>query len=92
MMLATVVGRVWSDRQLDGLTGRRLLIVQELEGSARQVAVDLIDVGIGAIVLVATDEAAAAASGEATVDAAVIALVSNYDTGERRRSEASVGG
>lgn len=87
MMLGTVVGRVWSDRQLDGLAGRRLLIVQELNGPARPVAVDLVDVGVGAVVLVTTDEAAAAACGESTVDAAVIALVSNYDTGERRRSE-----
>lgn len=86
MILGTVVGRVWSDRQLEGLTGRRLLIVQEVDGPARPVAVDLIDVGVGAIVLVTTDEAAAAACGESTVDAAVIALVSNYDTGEQRRS------
>jgi ethanolamine utilization protein EutN len=86
MMLGTVVGRVWSDRQLDGLAGRRLLIVQELDGPGRPVAVDLVDVGVGAVVLVTTDEAAAAACGESTVDAAVIALVSNYDTGERRRS------
>lgn len=87
MMLGTVVGRVWSDRQLDGLAGRRLLIVQELDGPARPVAVDLVDVGVGAVVLVTTDEAAAAACGDSTVDAAVIALVSNHDTGERRRSD-----
>lgn len=79
MILGTVVGRVWSDRQLAGLDGRRLLIVRPLDGGPQIVAVDLVDVGASGTVLVTTDEAAAAASGESSVDAAIVALVSGYD-------------
>lgn len=76
MILGTVLRRVWSDRQLPGYDGRRLVLVEELDSGRREVAVDLVDAGPGLLVLVATDEAAAAATGEATVDAAVVALVS----------------
>lgn len=79
MLLGTVAGRVWSDRQLPVLSGRRFLLVRSLDDGSMTVAVDLLDVGVGATVLVTTDEAAAAASGIASVDAAVVALVSDYD-------------
>lgn len=78
MMLGTVVGRVWSDRQLDGLSGRRFLLVRDVAGPTVVAAIDLLDVGEGATVLVTTDEAAAAATGVATADAAIVALVSDY--------------
>ena len=76
MMLGTVVRRVWSDRQLPSYDGRRLVLVAEVGTDRREVAVDLVDAGPGVLVLIATDEAAAAAAGDATVDAAVVALVS----------------
>ncbi|MGE3286013.1 MAG: EutN/CcmL family microcompartment protein [Pseudonocardia sp.] len=76
MMLGTVVRQVWSDRQLPSYDGRRLVLVAEIGSDRREVAVDLVDAGPGDLVLVATDEAAAAAAGAATVDAAVVALVS----------------
>jgi ethanolamine utilization protein EutN len=79
MMIAEVVGRVWSDRQLPGLTARRLVMVRDLSGGATHVAVDLLDAGVGTTVLVATEEAAAAACGESLADAAIVALVSDYD-------------
>jgi len=79
MMLAQVVGRVWSDRQLAALNARRFLVVRDVTDGQTCVAVDLMDVGTGATVLVATDEAAAAATGVAAVDAAVVAIVSSYD-------------
>ena len=79
-MLGKVVGRVWSERQLPALTGRRLVLVQGIDTDRREVAVDLVDAAPGLTVLVATDEAAAAAADDPTVDAAVVALISGWDT------------
>jgi ethanolamine utilization protein EutN len=70
VILGTVVQRVWADRQLSSLDGRRLVLVAEVDTDRREVAVDLCDAGPGVLVLVATDEAAAAAAADATVDAA----------------------
>lgn len=89
MLLAVVTGRVWSDRQLAGLDGRRMVTVRGVADDAALVAVDLLEVGVGDTVLVTTDEAAAAASGVATVDAAVVALVSGYDDTERSQSRSA---
>ncbi|HEX8519055.1 MAG TPA: EutN/CcmL family microcompartment protein [Pseudonocardia sp.] len=79
MLLGRVLGRVWADRQLPALGGRRFVLVEDESTGARVVAVDLVDSGRGATVLVATDEAAQAASGERAVDAAVVALVADLD-------------
>ncbi|SMD26594.1 EutN/CcmL family microcompartment protein [Kibdelosporangium aridum] len=81
MILGRVVGRAWSDRQVPALAGHRFLLVNDLSAGTTTVAVDLLDVGVGVTVLVATDEAAAAASGVSCVDAAVVALVSDYEEG-----------
>ena len=79
MILGEVVGRVWSERAVDGLSGVRMVLVREPESGERRVAVDLLDAGTGSTVLVATDEAAAAVTGRSCVDAAVIALVAGWD-------------
>jgi ethanolamine utilization protein EutN len=79
MLLAEVLGRVWAERQLPDLDGRRMVLVRELSTSATHVAVDLIDVAAGNTVLVATDDAAQTAVGGAAVDAAVVALVAGAD-------------
>jgi ethanolamine utilization protein EutN len=79
VILGEVVGRVWSERQLGGLDGRRLVLVRDLGSGDRRVAIDLLDAAAGMTVLVATDEAAASAAGAPWVDAAVVALVSGYD-------------
>jgi microcompartment protein CcmK/EutM len=84
MQLGMVVGRVWSDRQLPGLSGRSLLMVRDVLDGTTTVAVDLLEVGVGATVLVTTDEAAAAASGVSAVDAAIVALVADYDASGAR--------
>ena len=80
MILGQVVGRVWNERQVQGLDGRRLVAVR-VPGSAPVVAVDLIEVAEGNVVLLATDEAAQAAVGgnAAGIDAAVVALVAGAD-------------
>ncbi|PVZ12018.1 EutN/CcmL family microcompartment protein [Actinomycetospora cinnamomea] len=79
MILGEVVGRVWSEREVDGLGGARMVLVREPASGAQRVAVDLLDAGTGTTVLVATDEAAAAATGRGCVDAAVVALVAGWD-------------
>lgn len=80
MILGIVVGRVWNERQVPGLEGRRLVAVR-VAGGVPIVAVDLVEAAAGNTVLIATDEAAAAAAGgnAAAVDAAVVSLVSGAD-------------
>jgi ethanolamine utilization protein EutN len=79
MLLAEVLGRVWAERQVPDLDGRRMVLVRELSTSAAHVAVDLVDVAAGNTVLVVTDDAAQTATGGAAVDAAVVALVAGAD-------------
>ena len=79
MLVAEVLGRVWAERQVPDLDGRRMVLVRELSTSAAHVAVDLIDVAAGNTVLVVTDDAAQTATGGAAVDAAVVALVAGVD-------------
>jgi len=80
VILGQVVGRVWNERQVPGLDGRRLVAVR-VPGAAPVVAVDLIEVAEGNVVLLATDEAAQAAAGgnAAGIDAAVVSLVAGAD-------------
>ncbi|WP_416900410.1 EutN/CcmL family microcompartment protein [Micromonospora echinospora] len=80
MLLGEVVAKVWADRILSPLQGRRLVLVRPRSTGAAQpdlVAVDPLNVGVGTTVLVATDEAAAALTGQDGVDAAVVALVAD---------------
>jgi ethanolamine utilization protein EutN len=79
VILGEVVGRVWSEREVDGLGGLRMVIVREPGSEQRHVAVDLLDAGTGTTVLIATDEAAVAVTGRSCVDAAVVALVAGWD-------------
>jgi len=90
VILGEVVGRVWNDREIPGLHGRRLLLVRDLAGNAQLVAVDLVEVGAGDVVLVAQEEAAQAAAG-APVDAAVVALVAGGDELPGRERGAAAG-
>lgn len=80
MTLGEVIGRVWNERQVAGLQGRRLVAVRLADATA-VVAVDLVEVGPGNVVLIATDEAAQAAAGGGCggIDAAVVALVGGAD-------------
>ncbi|WBB71346.1 hypothetical protein O7602_16420 [Micromonospora sp. WMMD1128] len=79
MVLGEVVGKVWADRILTPLQGRRLVLVRVRPDGPDLVAVDPLNVGVGTTVLVVTDEAAAAVAGETTVDAAVVALIADPD-------------
>ncbi|MCZ7423379.1 MULTISPECIES: EutN/CcmL family microcompartment protein [unclassified Micromonospora] len=82
MVLGEVVGKVWADRILPSLQGRRLVLIRVRPDGPDLVAVDPLNVGVGTTVLVVTDEAAAAVAGEPTVDAAVVALVAESGADE----------
>ena len=79
MLLARVLGRVWSDRQVAGLDGHRLLVVRDLGSGTAHVAVDLVDATAGNTVIVTTDDAAQAELGGTPIDAVVVALVAGSD-------------
>ncbi len=80
MRLGEVVGRVWAERQLDGLGGRTFVSVQVAGGLPPVVALDLIGAGVGSQVLVVTGEPAYRIADGAPVDAVVTAIVRQDDS------------
>lgn len=60
MLKATVVGNVWSTKQVEGLPNGAFLEVEVDEGGAHLVAFDVLGSGVGERVLVATGSVAAA--------------------------------
>lgn len=60
MLKATVVGNVWSTKQVEGLPNGAFLEVEVDEGGAHLVAFDVLGSGLGERVLVATGSVAAA--------------------------------
>ena len=79
MILAKVVGRVWSDRQVDQLEAVRLLACRSIDDERLLVAVDLVQAATGSTVLVVCDEVASRAANGAATDAAIVALVAGTD-------------
>jgi microcompartment protein CcmK/EutM len=81
VILAEVTGRLWSERQVDGLEPHRLVTVRPVGTAEALVAIDLIDVAAGNVVVLATDEGAQAAvdGSGAGIDLAVVALVAGAD-------------
>lgn len=82
-----MIGSVWCTRKSNALTGNKLLLVEPWkagEGSgqnASRVAADLIGAGLGEVVLLTTGSAARRAQGDdqSPVDAAVVAIVDNWE-------------
>lgn len=60
---------------MEGLAGRALVLVREVEGKAVLAAFDLVDAGVGARVLVVTGEPARQISNGVPVDAVISAIV-----------------
>lgn len=79
MILADVVGRIWSDRHVPALKGQRMVVVAAVADGTLHVALDLVDVEAGNRVIVATDEAVQATSTCNAADAAVVARVAGHD-------------
>lgn len=75
MLLCEVVGRVWPECGIDGLAGRALVQVKDIASGTRLVALDLIDAGVGARVLVVTGDTAHRIADGPPVDAVVTAIV-----------------
>lgn len=88
MELAKVIGSVWCTRKSDGLTGNKLLLVEPWKGSEEgggsRVVADLIGAGLGEVVLLTTGSSARRAIGsdQSPVDAAVVAIVDNWELGK----------
>ncbi len=76
MRLCDIVGRVWPERSLPGLDGRALVSVREVDSGATFVALDLMEAGPGARVLVVEGSPARALAGDKPIDAVVMAIVS----------------
>jgi ethanolamine utilization protein EutN len=86
MDIARVIGQVVATVKEPGLANHKLLVLRrsdpaapEVEGDTTYVAIDLVGVGRGELVLVATGSAARTASGtsECPTDAAVVAVLDN---------------
>ena len=60
MLKATVVGKVWSTKKVEGLPNGAFLEVEVDEGGAHLVAFDVLGSGVGERVLVTTGSVAAA--------------------------------
>lgn len=83
MILGRVTGRVWSDRQVTALDGKRMVAVRSVDGQL--VAIDTMDVATGDLVLVATDDAAIGLAGD-WIDALIVARVAGTDDSVQRPS------
>ena len=89
MILAKVVGNMWSTKKKEALSGLRLLFVQplgkDLQASGNVlVAADEIGAGMGEMVLVTLGAPAMQAFGRETllpVDAAVVGIVDSLEMG-----------
>lgn len=80
MIIGTVTGSIIATRKNEKLVGQKLLIVQPLEGMAKDssfVAIDNVGAGIGETVLVAQGSAARIGCHleNAPVDAAIVGIV-----------------
>jgi len=91
MLVATVVGQVWSTRKERTLEGLRLLVVQPFtlrnETAETVVAVDTIGAGVGERVLVVFGRAARHAIGKGPdvgFQSAIVGVVDGMDLGGKR--------
>ncbi|WP_342510697.1 EutN/CcmL family microcompartment protein [Sporosarcina sp. FSL K6-1522] len=86
MLLARVMGSIWTTQKEKGMEHLKLLIVQpenfleELEGNAF-VAIDRIGAGVGELVLVTQGSPAQRLTGdkESPIDAAIVGIVDSFE-------------
>lgn len=98
MKVAKVIGNIWATRKEARLNGLTLLIVQELDVSdgactgAPFVAADVIGAGFGETVLVVGGSSARGAAGDMSipVDAAVTAIIDNFELAPKERGNKNV--
>ena len=95
MLIAKVIGNVWSTKKKDSISALRLLFVQPLEKDLAPagnvlVAADEVGAGFGEMVIVTCGAPAMQAFNKETlipVDAAVIGIVDNIDMADEAASK-----
>ncbi len=97
MKLAKVIGSVVATRKDERLVGHKLLYIQFLfptpggalgsaaSGSDFVIAIDMVDAGVGDVVLLAEGSSARAAAGDihAPIDASIVGIVERVDVNPR---------
>ena len=84
MFLARVIGTVWATRKVESMEGLKLLVVRELDADLKPkartlIAADVVQAGLGEIVLISTGSAARQSPqvDKTPVDSLVMAVVDN---------------
>lgn len=84
MEIGTVIGSVWATKKAEGISGKKLLVIDIMQRNQNQVekanllvAADIIGAGVGDMVLVCRGNPAriVVGDGKAPVDAAVVGIV-----------------
>ncbi len=90
MYLANVIGNIVATQKDPGLTGGKLLIVQQVSVELKPtnsfaVAVDAVGAGVGELVLVATGSSArfTGPTKDKPVDAVIMAIIDSVEMGEK---------
>jgi len=95
MLIARVVGNIWSTKKVDEISTLRLLLIEPLgkdlkKAGSVQVAVDEVGAGFGELVIVTQGAPAMQAfkqKGSIPVDAVVIGIVDNIDLFEEAKGK-----
>ena len=87
MKVAKVIGNIWATKKEERLQGYKFLLIQYVDvtngdvKSSPEVAVDMIDAGVGETVIVVSGSSARNASGNVNlpVDATIVGIVDGLD-------------
>ena len=87
MKVAKVIGNIWATKKEERLQGYKFLLIQYVDvtngdvKSSPEVAVDMIDAGVGETVIVVSGSSARNASGNINlpVDATIVGIVDGLD-------------
>lgn len=98
MLIGRVVGTVWATRKEERLEGLKLLVVRELDLELKPkanfvVAADIVQAGVGEVVLVSTGSAARQAPQveKRPIDALVMAVIDNLNVQDTAALEKAYG-
>ena len=87
MRVAKVIGNIWATKKEERLSGYKLLLVEPLNvltntsAGPLEVAIDMIDAGVGETVILVKGSSARNATGDSTlpVDSTVVGIVDGLD-------------
>lgn len=92
MIVCQVIGHVWATKKEEGLTGLKLMVVQQTEPPNSSgnvfVAADVVCAGIGDQVLVVTGSTARKALGSdlCPVDATIVGIIDSLEIDQQKAS------